>query len=61
MGFFFFNFYFLAVPLGMWDFSSPTRDRTRTCSIGSRALTTREVPIAGSLWKESTVRRDSFH
>ena len=33
--FFFFNFYFLAVPCGMWDLSYPTRDQTCAPCIGS--------------------------
>ena len=36
-------------PRGMWDLSSPTRDRTRTPCIGRQSLnhwTAREVPIA---------------
>ena len=35
-------------PRGMWDLSSPTRDRTYTPCIGRRSLnhwTAREVPI----------------
>ena len=35
-------------PQGMWDLSSPTRDRTRTHCVGRRSLnhwTAREVPV----------------
>ena len=41
----FFNF--LATPHGMWDLSSPTRDRTHDPCIGSRVLTT--GPVGKSL------------
>ena len=46
-------FYILVLWLwGMWDLSSPTRDRTRTPCIGRRSLnhwTAREVPKCGNL------------
>ena len=32
---FIFIIYFLAMPSGMWDLSSPTRDQTHAPSIGS--------------------------
>ena len=49
-------------PRGMWDLSSPTRDRTRNPCIGRQSLnhwTAREVPILPHfiLWNQVTRSR----